>query len=56
MCCPVNVSICFVCCVFDSVCELFGDVHIYIILRGVGGEWVGGLDGGRVRSGRVMSV
>ena len=23
MCSPVNGSICFVCCVFDSVCELF---------------------------------
>ena len=24
VCCSVNVSVCFVCCVFDSVCELFG--------------------------------
>ena len=24
MCFSVNVSVCFVCCVFDSVCELFG--------------------------------
>ena len=24
MSCSVNVSVCFVCCVFDSVCELFG--------------------------------
>ena len=23
--CPVNVSGCFVCCVLDSVCELFGE-------------------------------
>ena len=23
LCCPVNVSVCFVCCVFDNVCELF---------------------------------
>ena len=23
MCCSVNVSVCFVCCVLDSVCELF---------------------------------
>ena len=23
--CPVNGSICFVCCVFDSVCELFSE-------------------------------
>ena len=23
LCCPVNGSVCFVCCVFDSVCELF---------------------------------
>ena len=22
---PVNVSVCFVCCVLDSVCELFGE-------------------------------
>ena len=25
MCCPVNGSVCLVCCVFDSVCELFGE-------------------------------
>ena len=25
VCCSVNVSVCFVCCVFDSVCELFGE-------------------------------
>ena len=25
VCCSVNVSDCFVCCVFDSVCELFGE-------------------------------
>ena len=25
MCCSVNVSVCFVYCVFDSVCELFGE-------------------------------
>ena len=24
LCCSVNGSDCFVCCVFDSVCELFG--------------------------------
>ena len=24
LCCSVNGSVCFVCCVFDSVCELFG--------------------------------
>ena len=24
VCCSVNVSVCFVCCVLDSVCELFG--------------------------------
>ena len=23
--CSVNVSVCFVCCVFRSVCELFGE-------------------------------
>ena len=25
MCCSVNVSVCLMCCVFDSVCELFGE-------------------------------
>ena len=25
MCCSVNGSVCFVCCVSDSVCELFGE-------------------------------
>ena len=25
LCCSVNGSVCFVCCVFDSVCELFGE-------------------------------
>ena len=25
VCCSVNVSVCFVCCVFDSVCELLGE-------------------------------
>ena len=25
VCCSVNVSVCFVCSVFDSVCELFGE-------------------------------
>ena len=25
VCCSVNVSVCFVYCVFDSVCELFGE-------------------------------
>ena len=25
MCCSVNVSVCFVCCVLDNVCELFGE-------------------------------
>ena len=24
--CSVGVSICLVCCVFDSVCELFGEI------------------------------
>ena len=24
LCCPANGSVCFVCCVFDSVSELFG--------------------------------
>ena len=25
MCCSANGSVCLVCCVFDSVCELFGE-------------------------------
>ena len=25
LCCPVNGYVCFVCCRFDSVCELFGE-------------------------------
>ena len=25
VCCFVNVSVCFLCCVLDSVCELFGE-------------------------------
>ena len=25
MCCSVNVSVCFVCCVLNSVCEMFGE-------------------------------
>ena len=25
LCCPVNGSVCFVCCVFEGVCELFGE-------------------------------
>ena len=25
LCCSVNVSVCLVCCVLDSVCELFGN-------------------------------
>ena len=25
MCCSVNVSVCLVCCMLDSVCELFGE-------------------------------
>ena len=25
LCCSVNVSVCLVCCVIDSVCELFGE-------------------------------
>ena len=25
VCCSVNVSVCFVCCVYDSVCKLFDE-------------------------------
>ena len=37
LCCPVNGSVCFVCCVFDSVCELFGEtirnmLGVFVIL------------------------
>ena len=27
VCCSVNVSVCFVCCVFDSVSELFSETN-----------------------------
>ena len=30
LCCSVNVSVCLVCCVFDSVCELFGVGSVYV--------------------------
>ena len=26
LCCSVNGSVCLVCCLFDSVCELFGEI------------------------------
>ena len=35
LCCPVNGSVCFVCCVFDGVCELFGEticLGVFVIL------------------------
>ena len=34
LCCSVNGSVCFVCCVFDSVCELFGETirNMFVIL------------------------
>ena len=32
VCCSVNVSVCFVCCVFDSVCELYSEtIHKHLI-------------------------
>ena len=31
MCCSVNVSVCFVCCVFDSVCELFHAMCVGVV-------------------------
>ena len=31
MCCSVNVSGCLVCCVFDSVCELFHHVWVWLL-------------------------
>ena len=30
MCCSANVSVCFMCCVFDSVCELFGETILNV--------------------------
>ena len=33
LCCSVNGYVCLVCCVFDSICELFG----VILLLSVGG-------------------
>ena len=31
VCCSVIVSVCFVCCVFDNVCELFDEtIHVYL--------------------------
>ena len=30
MCCSVNGSVCLVCCVFNSVCELFGETIRYM--------------------------
>ena len=30
LCCPVNGSVCFVCCVFDGVCELFAEIIRYM--------------------------
>ena len=32
VCCSVNVSVCFVCCMFDSVCELFGEYIIQYMI------------------------
>ena len=29
--CSVNVSVCFVCCVLDSVCELFGETIAIVV-------------------------
>ena len=34
LCCPVNESVCLVCSVFDSVCELFGETIPNIFERG----------------------
>ena len=31
VCCSVNVSVCVVCCVFDSVCELFGETVYSVV-------------------------
>ena len=32
VCCSVNVSVCFVCCVLDSVCELGSQVFALLML------------------------
>ena len=31
LCCPVNGSVCFVCCVFDGVCNMFGCVCYFVV-------------------------
>ena len=43
MCCSVNGSVCLGCCVFDSVCELFGEIirnvfgcGLYFVVEGYG--------------------
>ena len=33
LCCPVNGSVCFVCCLFDGVCELFGETIRSMFVR-----------------------
>ena len=32
MCCSVNRSVCLVCCLFDSVCELFGEICLGVVV------------------------
>ena len=34
LCCHVNGSVCFVCCVFDSVSELLDEVGVFVIVCG----------------------
>ena len=31
LCCSVNVSVCLICCVLDSVCELFGECLLNVM-------------------------
>ena len=41
VCCSVNVSVCFVCCVLDSVCELFGEQKNYSLRYiNAGHSWI----------------
>ena len=44
MCSSVNGSVCLVCCVFDSVCELFGDIirnMFGLVVKYYGNVWCG---------------
>ena len=42
LCCPVIGPVCFVCCVFDGVCEMFGETirNMFVILLLNVMEWL----------------